>query len=670
MKAMRNAERLGGSAGACRTALLALSLSASWGMADDTLSLPESRARLPRHTVDDVRPPTRFDTTMLQRTAGTGSDVNRVLATDVSAQSSGLLSDNALMVRGGRIDENLYVLNGFEFPNMDHFSLGAEGALGFVSVSTLKELKLYAGTTPSEFASSAASAVLVETRSGNADRFGSSLDLSITGCDAVVEGPLGPGSGAFISQFRYLDFRPLRDWITTGQMPRFMDGTLGLDLNHGSDSYGRIYGLYTWDRMSTRLREYGDTRYERSGRAGLSYLHFLRVGDMRVESGVSGLLSSKSSQWISDRPPAGGNTATSFSDAERTGRAFLQASFGDPAASSLQTGIDVKISNPELDRISIDAESDTSLVNIRSGGFVEYSGTKGPYGIGLGLRAEYFSIYSALGLSPQASFYREIGGNFRLTLDGSLRYVPHGELADVAIFSLFDNAHPPYDLNTLGLKRVWLMDAKLAAQSRGVEYELTGYAKLYDREFKLIDGLHRSYYGRDEPRGDGVVSTFTDPTGKRLVKGLEAKATGSIWNRFRFCLGIGFISIEDEYLDGNFYRDKADYGFSAKGIGYLSMTRHQLLSLSMIGSQGRPIWRNSQIADRRYYDERLPDLANACARYTFDRNVKRVRVTVYAEVDNLLNRTSPVYQDIDENGRSRYLSMNGVFPLIGIQVSI
>lgn len=651
-------------------AFSAFLLLATSGFGEDTLQVPEKRIPLPERNVDVVRPPIRFDTVMLKGTPGTGNDLNRVMAMDVTVQSTGLLSDNALNIRGGNANENIYILNGMEFPNPNHFSLGASGALGFISAHILRELKLYAGATPSEFASSAAAGILLETRSGNANRFGSTLDLSITGGEAVVEGPLGLNSGAFLSQIRYFDVRPLRDWVTTGQIPRFVDGTLSLDLNHGGHSSSRIFGLYTWDRMSTRLPAYDRTRYDRSGRAGLSYSNYMRNGKTGMETGISGLIASEAAEWRTDSPPTAGWPATSYSIEERTGRAYVKASIGDAASSLLQTGVDVKISNPELDRISLHGGFDTSIADVRSGGFAEYSGTVGPYGGNIGLRAEYFSIYSALGLSPQASVSRKFGEDFRLTLDGSLRYAPHGQLSSLAMFALFDEAHPPYELNTLGLKRVWYLDATLVAQKSGVRYEITGYTKLYDTEFKLIDGIHRAYYGGSETKEGRTVSVFADPSGKRFANGLEMKAAGSVAQRLRFSTGISLLSIENEYVDGGFYPDRNDYGVSAKGAGYLSVTKHQSLSLSMIAGRGRPIWDRNQIVKRDYYSRRFPNTVYLSARYTLDWKVRRTRFKAYAEIDNILNRTSAVYQDINDDESVQYLSLNGIFPLIGIQAEL
>jgi hypothetical protein len=66
----------------------------------------------------------------------------------------------------------------------------------------------------------------------------------------------------------------------------------------------------------------------------------------------------------------------------------------------------------------------------------------------------------------------------------------------------------------------------------------------------------------------------------------------------------------------------------------------------------------------------MPDVAYLCARYTFDWKALGTGLTAYAEIDNLLNRTTPVYQDIDDDGTTHYLSLNGIFPLIGVQVRL
>ena len=637
---------------------------------DDTIPLPTRLISLPAQKKDAIRSPIRFDTVSLKSTPGTGNDMNRVLATDVSSQTTGLLSDNALIVRGGRFDENLYILNGMEFPNLDHFSIGPEGSFGIISATTLRDLKVYAGNTPSEFASSASSAIQVDTRSGNPAHLSAELGLSVTGGEAVIEGPLGFRSASFLAQVRYFDIRPLRDWVTTGQMPRFLDGILSLDFNHSDDSYSRIFGLFTVDTMSTSLSGYDYTRFDGAARAGLSYSYHLRTGKIEYEGGASWLLSSKASEWSPDFPAATGGANTSLSEQEKNGRVYVKTSFGEDTSSQFQIGADAKVSNPDLKQVSINGKGDTSLANVRLGTFSEYNGELGLYSFNLGLRVEYFSIYSKLGLSPQVSLSRKLGSSFRLTLDASLRNTPQGELPDVAAFALLDDSHPPYDLATLALKRIWYLDASLTARLNDVKYEVTSYAKLYDREFRFVDGLERAYYGGSEVNDGRTISVFEDPTGKRFVEGLELKATGELKKRLRFSLGLSLLDIENEYLDGNFRPDKDDYGITAKATGYWAIARHQLFSLSATASGGRPYWGEDQVDGSRYYSERFPSIFNLNTRYTLNWNWRRTRLLAYVEVDNLLNQTPDVYQDIRNDGSIENRSLNGIFPLIGFQLTI
>ena len=151
---------------------------------------------------------------------------------------------------------------------------------------------------------------------------------------------------------------------------------------------------------------------------------------------------------------------------------------------------------------------------------------------------------------------------------------------------------------------------------------------------------------------------------------MEMKAAGSVAQRLRFSMGISLLSIENEYVDGDFYPDRDDYGVSAKGAGYLSVTKRQLLSLSMTAARGRPIWNRSQIPDQDYYSGRFPNLVYLSARYTLDWNMHRTRFKAYAEIDNILNRTSAVYQDFNDDETVQYLYLNGIFPLIGIQAEL
>ncbi len=144
----------------------------------------------------------------IRRFPGGFEDVVRTVATlpGVAITTSG--GRNDLLVRGGSPSENLFIINGLEVPNINHFATqgSSGGALSFVNLDFVDQVDFSAGGFPARYGDKLSSVLSLSLREGRRDRFGGKAIVSATQYGANVEGPLG-GGGSFIASVRrsYLD---------------------------------------------------------------------------------------------------------------------------------------------------------------------------------------------------------------------------------------------------------------------------------------------------------------------------------------------------------------------------------------------------------------------------------------------------------------------------------
>ncbi len=115
---------------------------------------------------------------------------------------------NDLIVRGGAPFENLFLVDGIEVPNLNHFgSQGSTGGpLSLIPIDFVRDATFSAGGFGARFGDRTASVTDIRLREGARDRTAVELNLSATGFGASLEGPLG-GRGSFLLGVRrsYLD---------------------------------------------------------------------------------------------------------------------------------------------------------------------------------------------------------------------------------------------------------------------------------------------------------------------------------------------------------------------------------------------------------------------------------------------------------------------------------
>ncbi|MGE3800929.1 MAG: TonB-dependent receptor [Candidatus Kapaibacterium sp.] len=143
----------------------------------------------------------------IRRLPGGFEDVVRAISTlpGVAQVSNGR---NDLLVRGGAPSENLYLIDGVESPNINHF--GTQGAgggpLSFVNLDFVRETTFSTGGFGAKYGDKISSVLTIDLRDGRTDRTGGKATISATQFGLNLEGPVTEnGSYLFSARRSYLD---------------------------------------------------------------------------------------------------------------------------------------------------------------------------------------------------------------------------------------------------------------------------------------------------------------------------------------------------------------------------------------------------------------------------------------------------------------------------------
>lgn len=199
----------------------------------------------------------------IRRAPGVQEDVVRAVALfpGVGVTQPGR---NDLVVRGGAPFENLFLVDGIEVPNINHFgSQGSTGGpLSLINVDAVEGASFSTGGFAPRYGDRTASVTSITLREGNRERLAGEFTLSATGGFAVAEGPLGPNGSFYLSARRsYLDL--LFKAAGFGFVPAYIDGQLKVvqDLGPRQTLSFLVIGA---DGTVTFFNDDADQRYDNS----------------------------------------------------------------------------------------------------------------------------------------------------------------------------------------------------------------------------------------------------------------------------------------------------------------------------------------------------------------------------------------------------------------------
>lgn len=135
--------------------------------------------------------------------AGTFGDFTRYLQVMPGVAWNTDIS-NDVIVRGGHPSENLYVVDGFEVPNINHIAL--EGTTGgftsMIDTSTIDDIDMKAGAYDSEYSSRLSSLIEIHTLNPAVETRSTEFDLGIAGAGGLFERSANAGSSVLLSAHR------------------------------------------------------------------------------------------------------------------------------------------------------------------------------------------------------------------------------------------------------------------------------------------------------------------------------------------------------------------------------------------------------------------------------------------------------------------------------------
>ncbi len=148
-----------------------------------------------------------IDTREIINSSGGLMDIQRVVQV-LPSVVSGSDQMNEIIVRGGNYGENLFVMDGIEIPNPNHFAAQGIGGgpISLLRSEFIRDVSFIAGAFPAKYGDKASSVMDISLRRGNSERLLTNFDLGMAGAGVMAEGPVGEnGTFLFSARKSFLD---------------------------------------------------------------------------------------------------------------------------------------------------------------------------------------------------------------------------------------------------------------------------------------------------------------------------------------------------------------------------------------------------------------------------------------------------------------------------------
>jgi hypothetical protein len=226
----------------------------------------------------------------VRRAPGASEDISRMLQT---APGVSLVNDqrNDLIVRGGSPSENLFLIDGVEIPNINHYgSQGTTGGpIGFINLKFIREADIYTGGFISKYGDKLSSVVDIKFREGSKTNYINNVDFNMAGFGGLFEGPFSKKSSYMLSIRRsYLDL--LKSAIRLSAVPNYWDLNLKIDYKFDQNNILSLIGFGAIDKINFQVDDkttvndwpYNSDDKTNSYTAGLNYTKLFNKGYLQA----------------------------------------------------------------------------------------------------------------------------------------------------------------------------------------------------------------------------------------------------------------------------------------------------------------------------------------------------------------------------------------------------
>lgn len=672
----------------------------------------------------------QFTQADILHTAGVAGDVSRYIATLPSTVASiGEGFDNTLYVRGGRPSEILFLVDGIEFENINHFSKssGSGGPIGFINSEFIERVNFYAGAMPFEFPSRLSSVVDISMRSGGLTEYNRTAGIKLTGGMLSFEGPFLDKNVSFAGAARYIDFTPFSKVVKDKGIPKLGDLFVKLIFVKNENVELRATGLLSVNKYKYTFPVVYSSKMDNATFNNLnSEIERLLQGGVGITAELGNHSAHQFNAAISFRNGLYLDSLSEFTSN------FFKSSFAQNPISinrSLRTKASVKY------KVKVPvAEHDTISggVNINSDRFVmkkaDYSQHSGDcvecvngvpvtsewkkisdadsisfrgqeYGwylgincrrkifkISAGTRADYYGLLENFSISPSIaiSMSPDNAGTFLMS------YGLYHQFPSEIPLILFDNFASGVYMTNASLKRTELSVLKKIKPYRSAHYGL-GYEKILFNLAMLQGNIYYKWYDREfifeNPYYISILTICNDGTyahakqdGKRKSMGCELmmRSMGKAW--CNYSVGGSVFRVYNKYRDGTWYNDWTDVGFTLNISGGVSFLKHHKVSFTAKVMGGRPCTEQGIASDcigrkyavipegTRWFGSRLDKMFSVDLRYECRHVIRRTSIEGSLEILNLSN-SQPVLERHFNGERFINVTPFGFTPIIGVSIS-
>ena len=623
----------------------------------------------------------------VRRAPGVNEDVVRAVALlpGVALTTGGR---NDLAVRGGAPYENLFLVDGLEVPNVNHF--GSQGSTGgpltILNIDFIREASFSSGGFGVQYGDRTASLSSFSLREGNSQRLAGEVTLSATGFGIIAEGPTGQ-KGSFLASIRrsYLDlvFRA----ADFSFIPEYWDAQFKLTQRVGAQSSLSWVGVGALDNL-TLNEATADDRLDNSRVAapdqrsyftGLSWNYSLPRGLLTATLGRTWTRFA-TSQYDTLLAPVYLNRSEEGDNSLRTDLRWqlsprVQLTAGNTLRFADQLDYEVLLAGAyRTDSLGQPQPlaADTTFTAFRNATYAEVSWLAGSVRLLGGLRGDWYEFLGAFRLAPR------LGANIPVGRGGSL---------NVSLGQYYQA--PPFiwlvgDPGNIGRLTPIRSDAAVLGYERLFRPDLKGQVEVYYKRYR--DYPARIYRPEAvlQPTGfDDVTSDI--PAGLEPLtsvgRGRSYGAELQLQKKFSGVPLYGLLSLtanrsEFEGLDGTWYTG----GFETRFIGNL-----------LAGWRFNPRW---EVSGKYRFSTGLPytpftasgpeEGERDFSRYNtltlpnfsaFDIRIDRrwalagVQLDVYLDIQNLFARENVTGTYWNERTRTEEFDTSlGILPTLGINV--
>jgi len=193
--------------------------------------------------LDALAPTAVISQKELQSAAGTFGDFSRYLQVLPGVVWNSDLS-NEVLVRGGHPTENLFVVDGIEVPNINHFALSGSngGFTSMIDTAVIGTVDLHAGTYDASHSSRLSSLIEIHTRGHSMKSHEGEVSVGIAGAGGYYSRPLVNNGSLLLSAHRSVMNLVTND-IGINGVPTYTNGMMRVELNPTSRDHLSLLAL-------------------------------------------------------------------------------------------------------------------------------------------------------------------------------------------------------------------------------------------------------------------------------------------------------------------------------------------------------------------------------------------------------------------------------------------